>query len=512
MAGVQAISEAIGARLPLIVPTLAILAVVLVLQHVTSRSPLAHIPVVGQELGGDEKRRVAYLTRALELYGEGYKKFKNSVFRIVTPNKFTVIVIPNNFLGELRKLPDDVVSFDDAISQSMHAKYTKLPLGETLVPHTIKTSLTPSLARLNPAIAEEVEDSIRNELPPCDDWTPININRKLLRIVALVSGRIFIGPELSRSEEYLDAAINYTIELMEARRALDAVRPLFRLFIGNRIPEVRRLDERLVQADKFMRPVVAARRALPDHEKPDDMLQWLIDGQGKFRQLTTERLARTQLGLSFAAIHTTTLTATNVFYSIAAHPEYIPELREEIRTVLADSNGVFTSPALQSMKKMDSFIKETMRLYPAGASTFQRKVNKTFTLSNGQVIPAGVVIEVPAAAVGLDERVFPNADKFDPWRFARLREEARASGEVEGAARNQFVSVSAEALTFGFGRHACPGRFFAANEIKMVLANFVLNYDVKLPDGVTERFPNLNFGASSIPDPSKSLLFRKVSL
>lgn len=135
------------------------------------------------------------------------------------------------------------------------------------------------------------------------------------------------------------------------------------------------------------------------------------------------------------------------FYSIAAHPEYIPELREEIRTVLADSNGVFTSPALQSMKKMDSFIKETMRLYPAGASTFQRKVNKTFTLSNGQVIPAGVVIEVPAAAVGLDEQVFPDADKFDPWRFARLREDARASGEVERAAQNQFVSVSAEALT-----------------------------------------------------------------
>lgn len=195
----------------------------------------------------------------------------------------------------------------------MHAKYTKLPLGETIVPHTIKASLTPALARLNPAIAEEVEDSIRSELPPCDDWTPININRKLLRIVALVSGRIFIGPELSRSEEYLDAAINYTIELMEARRALDAVRPLFRPFIGNRIPEVRRLDERLIQADKFMRPVVIARRALPDDEKPDDMLQWLIDGQDKFRQLTTERLARTQLGLSFAAIHTTTLTATNVY-------------------------------------------------------------------------------------------------------------------------------------------------------------------------------------------------------
>jgi cytochrome P450 len=200
----------------------------------------------------------------------------------------------------------------------------------------------------------------------------------------------------------------------------------------------------------------------------------------------------------------------------------MPELRDEIRTVLAEHDGVFTSAALQAMKKVDSFLKETMRLHPAGAASFQRKVNKTFTLSNGQVIPAGVVIEVPAAAISHDPEVFPDADKFDPWRFSRLREQARAAGEAEAAAQNQFVSVNPNVLTvclpptmvslqrmetkncphkltcpqFGFGRHACPGRFFAANEIKMIIANFVLAYDMKLPDGVTERYSNLPFGSS----------------
>ena len=37
----------------------------------------------------------------------------------------------------------------------------------------------------------------------------------------------------------------------------------------------------------------------------------------------------------FAAIHTTTATATNIFYTLAATPEYIEPLREEIRTVSA---------------------------------------------------------------------------------------------------------------------------------------------------------------------------------
>jgi hypothetical protein len=125
----------------------------------------------------------------------------------------------------------------------------------------------------------------------------------------------------------------------------------------------------------------------------------------------------------------------------------MPELRDEIRTVLAEHDGVFTSSALQAMKKLDSFLKETMRLNPAGSISFQRKVNKTFSLSNGQVIPAGVIIEVPSAAISHDPEVFENPDKFDPWRFARLREQARAAGEAEAAAQNQFVSVNPSVLT-----------------------------------------------------------------
>ena len=205
------------------------------------------------------------------------------------------------------------------------------------------------------------------------------------------------------------------------------------------------------------------------------------------------------------------------FYNLAAYPQYIHELRDEIRTVLADHGGVFTSAAMQAMKKLDSFIKETMRLHPGGPASFQRKVNKSFTLSNGQVIPAGVVIAIPSAAICHDPDVFPDPHKFDPWRFSRLREQARAAGEVEAAAVNQFVSVNANVMTvrlftlhmllhrqkiwltlvqFGVGRHACPGRFFAANEIKMIVANVVLAYDIKMPDGVEGRYKNLEFGAS----------------
>lgn len=89
-------------------------------------------------------------------------------------------------------------------------------------------------------------------------------------------------------------------------------------------------------------------------------------------------------------------------------------------------------------------------------------------------------------------------------RFYKLRQMGEtfnhpaASGEkssaaVESAAHNQFVSVSPNSLTFGYGRHACPGRFFAANEIKMILARTLLEWDIKNVGDSQERYPNLEF-------------------
>ncbi len=75
----------------------------------------------------------------------------------------------------------------------------------------------------------------------------------------------------------------------------------------------------------------------------------------------------------------------------------------------------------------------------------------------------------------------------------------------------QFVTVTKDFMAFGYGRHACPGRFFAANEIKLMLANILNQYDIKMPDGETERYPNLDMGMDSLPDPTRTIMFKKAA-
>lgn len=179
--------------------------------------------------------------------------------------------------------------------------------------------------RLNPILTEEVDRTLRAEIPSAKDWTEVNVYSKLLRIVAIVSGRVFIGPELCHDEKYIDAAVNYTRDLMVARGAIQYLPPWIRWLVAPRLPQVKKLAERREQARSFLQPVVATRRKdemeQPGYQKPDDLLQWFIDSQQKFGHKDDRELAKAQLSLSFAAIHTTTLTATNAYVGYSSRDQ-----------------------------------------------------------------------------------------------------------------------------------------------------------------------------------------------
>lgn len=97
-----------------------------------------------------------------------------------------------------------------------------------------------------------------------------------------------------------------------------------------------------------------------------------------------------------------------------------------------------------------------------------------------------------------DPDFISDPEVFDPLRFYKVREREGLQGadKAGAGATNQFVSVNPNNLIFGYGRHACPGRFFAANEIKMILGRALLYYDVKLADGLKERYRNIAIAES----------------
>ncbi|OAA57981.1 ent-kaurene oxidase [Niveomyces insectorum RCEF 264] len=480
--------------------------------RLVSRFRYAKLPVLNKAYDGKPEH---FMFHSAAIYQEGYQKLHDNVHRIVTPDG-EHIVVPNRYLDELRQRPDEEVDVLTAFMKAMENDYIQLFPGHRnthIVNSVVKKELTRSLVKINPMLSRAVDETVAAELPPCDDWTPVNINRTLLRMVAIISGHVFIGPDLCRRPEYLDAAVDFTTDITMAvpvvKRWPLLVRPLAKYFE----PQLAKVRAHRKRMRAFLAPVIEARRAAKARGEiiPEDTLQWMLDKTDAAGITDLTELTNMQLLLTMAAIHTTTLTTTFIVYDMVSRPDVVEACRAEIQAVRAASEGgVLTTQALFNLKLVDSVMRESQRMNPPFLDSFRRFTLKALTLQDGTHIPAGCLIEAANKAVLMDPQLYPDPETFDPYRFVRLRTtDAPDPLQFKNREQYQFVSVTKENMSFGFGRHACPGRFFAANEIKLILAQLLLNYDMKLPPAPATR-QDVVAGAGVAPDPTREILFRRV--
>ena len=115
------------------------------------------------------------------------------------------------------------------------------------------------------------------------------------------------------------------------------------------------------------------------HFEQNDFLSWLIDKAEGNDKEDLPIVAR-MFGLNFAAIHTSSMVSfakssckhrliavqaiTHALFDLAANPEYLKPLREEVEEVTKREG--WTKAALDQMCKIDSFLKESQRVNPAG--------------------------------------------------------------------------------------------------------------------------------------------------
>jgi len=230
-----------------------------------------------------------------------------------------------------------------------------------------------------------------------------------------------------------------------------------------------------------------------------DMLQWLIDeAEGKER--TPEYLALRMLFINFAAIHTTSNTLTQALYHLASKPHHIGPMREEVEAIVKEDG--WSKIAMTKMHKVDSFLKETSRYNGINVISVERLALRDYTFADGTFIPKDTLLCAASRATHFDEANYKDPAVFDGFRYANVREQ-----HGEGV-KHQMVSTSPEFLTFGHGRHACPGRFFAVNELKTMLAHIVTNYDLKMEtEGV--RPTDTYYFAAVVPDQKATVLMRR---
>jgi len=325
-------------------------------------------------------------------------------------------------------------------------------------------------------------------------------------VIARTSGRIFVGLPLCRDEDYINLNLEFAESVMKTAFFIKLFPKFLRPLVG---PLITTVPSKIDRAEAHLKPLVEERRLMgkdtgsfESEDKPNDMLSWHMDAAPPDEQEPRD-LALRLLGASFAGIHTTSQIFTHALYELAAHPEWLDVLRQEVDSVV-EAEG-WTKDGMQKMTRLDSFLRESQRLNVLNSAVMPRQAVKDFTFSDGTVIPKGTLIFVAAGAIQRDDDFYEDAKVFNPWRFSDKR--AQVESEAEDV-KLRLESTSTEYLTFALGKRACPGRFFAALEMKTVMAHIVAHYDVKLE--TPGQIPLSSwFTTVPVPNRTANVLFRK---
>jgi len=171
-----------------------------------------------------------------------------------------------------------------------------------------------------------------------------------------------------------------------------------------------------------------------------------------------------QIGVFFLAGHETTASAlTWVFFILSMRPEIAERMRAEVARVVGDGPVEFEHA--KRLVFVRNVFRETMRLYPP--ITFIPRVATADTTIGGYRIKRGAMVMLAPWATHRNAIYWPNADRFDPDRFAPENEAALVPGTY---------------MPFGLGQRICVGAAFATFESCLILARLVRRYDFETLD------------------------------
>jgi ent-kaurene oxidase len=276
-------------------------------------------------------------------------------------------------------------------------------------------------------------------------------------------------------------------------------------FISFFLPSSWRGVNYIKQAKKLLIPEIIRRREVKDKtpEENNNLLSWMMEIATPDESNPSD-LAHLEVVMSLASIHTSQMNAVHVMYDLASRPEYIEPLREEIVQLIKEDGPwkQWQKPSFSKLRKLDSFMRESQRVNPPSLLSYHRVMLSEHVCADGTVIPRDAHICMPVNAIQNAPETTPDADVFDGFRYYKLRQR---DGESH---LHQFVTTQPNILNFGHGKYACPGRFFAALEIKNILVRLIMDYDWKLPGG-QGRPKNLTAHEFIFPNPDAFLLMRK---
>ncbi|PFH59822.1 hypothetical protein XA68_11840 [Ophiocordyceps unilateralis] len=475
----------------------------------------------GRGLVAHIKNSFAHLTCHRAWVRNGYAEYGRKGLPFALPafiSQPVDVVLPRSLTAWLMEQPESVVSAKLAHNSVLFSDYNFLSprlIREDIAPRVASRFLPRYLAALIPAVDEEVQHAADGALRRVSEheWTSVNLWQLWLDIVPPVTNRILVGEGLCRDEAFIAAMVGFTDAVNRNCLLLKMFPRALQPVVGRLLTVPNWLYWR--SAHKKLAPVI--QRRLVDMERqaagdaryqawqpPEDFITWMIRLAKQERKawlLKPAELSTCLLPLEFASIHTTVLTGHSWMLDLLSMPSeaaILDVLADEIDGQAPAAGLPWTKATLQSLVRVDSSIRESQRISNFSDTLLERVVVAPSGLRHPDfdwTLPRGIHLTVNLDGTHHDELLYEDPLVYHPLRYAHMRERG---GDGDGAKPQTLgmVSTSDRHLAFGHGRHACPGRFFVAHELKLIIAHLVRNYDFQ---PISQRPSSRWIGAIVVP-------------
>lgn len=234
----------------------------------------------------------------------------------------------------------------------------------------VRNRFTPKIGHMLPALIDELDYSLPKILPPCKDWTAVDLNNVMTRVISQLTSRTWVGLELARTEDWHNVNLDTTANIFATAITLKLFPAFLQPVVAPLLPMRRNLRQGVKRVHAYLVPLIEARKRLPDGSdgRPDDMLQWMLDA-AEGEESDPENLATRYVYAVIGSLFTVSAALVDCMYDLAAYPEHLEPLREELRRVLKEDGG-WRKGTPGKLELMDSFMKESQRVNAPTPSMF----------------------------------------------------------------------------------------------------------------------------------------------
>ncbi|EJD06403.1 cytochrome P450 [Fomitiporia mediterranea MF3/22] len=219
------------------------------------------------------------------------------------------------------------------------------------------------------------------------------------------------------------------------------------------------------------------------------------------------------IGATIYAVFQTKSALTTFFLLMTIYPEVAKKAQEEIDRVVG-KDRLPCAEDRNDLPYLNCVLKEMYRMQPPAPLGVPHKSTQAEEY-RGWTIPEGTVAVTNIWLMMRDEKNFPNPETFMPERhMAKVKDDP--NGTSSAAASADATSFVAEddpsSIVFGFGRRACPGKYFADSMLWEAAANVLALFDMRLytdPETGKTEVPKFEFdddGIIAYPKPFKCVI------